>query len=334
MSRGETDNGAERKVVLVTRARIAPSAVELLDKAGFDVVFSPPYDPPEVVAGRAAEHRVHAIMVSQGKITDQVIGASPRLGVIVKHGSGVNNIDLRAAEKRGIPVYRTVGANALSVAEHALALTLALVKQLPHLDSNTKTGNWLKSGFSGRDLRGSVLGLVGYGAIARELARLARCLGMRILAYDPYGKPDGDVTFFPKLEDMLAEADIVSLHCPLTPETRNLFDATRLSLMKPSACLVNTARGGVVDEAALDAALRNGTIAGAALDSFAEEPPDPAAALWSAPNLIATPHIAGVTGGAEVAMAEGAARHIIDHFAGRAIDPLYRVSAAVHGGLQ
>jgi D-3-phosphoglycerate dehydrogenase len=334
LTKGVTAEGAERKIVLVTRARIAPSAVALLNDAGFDVVFSPPYDPPEVVAKSAAARGVHAIMVSQGKITDAVIGASPRLDVIVKHGSGVNNIDLRAAERRGIPVYRTVGANALSVAEHAVTLAMALCKQLPFLDSSTKSGNWLKSGFVGKDLRDTVLGLVGFGAIAREVARLARGLGMRIVAYDPYAKAQEGVDFVADLDSLLVKADVVSLHCPLTPETRNLFDADRLARMKPTACLVNTARGGIVDEAALDAALRAGVIAGAALDSFAIEPPDVAASLWSAPNLIVTPHVAGVTAGAEVAMAEGAARHIIDHFAGRTVDPASRVTAEVHGGLQ
>ncbi|MFV0333823.1 MAG: hydroxyacid dehydrogenase [Tropicimonas sp.] len=320
--------------VLVTRNRIDGEAVQLLRENGLECIFSPPYTPAPEVIRTAAEERISAIMVSQGKITEDVIAASDALKVIAKHGSGVNNINLRAAETRGIPVYRAVGANALAVAEHAIALMLALRKSLPKLDTATKGGQWLKGSFTGSDIAGSRLGLIGLGSIGRETARLARALGMEVMAYDPALTAGGeDFVICPDIETLAATADIISLHCPLTPATRHLVDRAFLERMQPHAVLVNTARGGIVDEDALADALISGRIAGAGIDSFESEPPDPAARLWSAPNLIVTPHAAGLTPGSERAMATMAARFIIDHLAGKDIPAAFRAGADALGGL-
>ncbi|WP_108258439.1 NAD(P)-dependent oxidoreductase [Mangrovicoccus ximenensis] len=162
--------------VLVTRDRIDGAAVELLGRNGYECIFSPPYTPPEEVVKLARDAQISAIMVSQGRITEEVIAASPALKVIAKHGSGVNNINLGAAEARGIPVYRAVGANARAVAEHAVTLMLALRKSLPKLDGATKGGEWLKGAFIGQDILGTRLGLIGMGVIGRETAALARAL--------------------------------------------------------------------------------------------------------------------------------------------------------------
>ncbi len=255
-----------------------------------------------------------------GRLTAEMIGASPRLRVIAKHGSGVDNIDLAAASERGIPVMRTLVANAQAVAEHTLALTLALLKELFALDSTVKAGNWPKSGYRGRDVAGSVLGIIGFGAIGQRVAALGGALGMRVLVFDPFFPSGVDAAGATRLDDLgllLTEADVVSLHCPLTPATRHMIGAEELRRMKPTAFLVNAARGGLVDEAALEAALREGRIAGAALDTFETEPPAADNPLWTLPNVIVTPHIAGASAGAVLNMGVQAARHIIDILQGK-----------------
>jgi D-3-phosphoglycerate dehydrogenase len=306
--------GSRARRVLVTHNTIAESAVVLMKENDIDVFFSPPYDAPEVVAKRAADLGIDAIMVRQGQINDLVIGASPKLKVIVKHGSGVDNIDLQAAARRGIPVLRALNANARAVAEHTIALALTLLKEVLPLDAAVKRGEWPKPAFIGRDIAGCSMGLVGFGAIGRETAALARAIGMEVMAFDPHasgGIAAAGIRDVGDLSDLLRSADIVSLHCPLTTETRHLINAERLALMKPTSFIVNTARGGIIDEDALYDALKAKRIAGAALDSFGSEPPPADNPLWTLPNLIAKPHIAGVTQGSARAMAEIAARHII-----------------------
>lgn len=310
-----TPNGSGRsRRILVTHNQIAPSAIELLNANDIDVFFSPPYDAPEIVAARAADLQIDAIMVRQGQINDLVIGASPKLKVIVKHGVGVDNVDLAAAAARGIPVLRSMGSNSRAVAEHAIALALALIKEIQPLNAAVKNGEWPKPTFIGKDFQGATIGLVGYGGIGRETARMAEALGMEVVVYDPYAPEAAEADGFATASDidaMLPALDILSLHCPLTAATRHLVNAERLARMKPSAVIVNTARGGVIDEAALAEALAAGTIAGAGLDSFASEPPAADHPFWALPTLTATPHIGGVTAGSARSMAEIAARHII-----------------------
>lgn len=316
--------------ILVSHTQIAESAVRLLNEHDIDVFFSPPYDPPEIVAARAAKHQVDAIMVRQGNINDRVIKASQRLKVIVKHGVGVDNIDIAAAAARGIPVLRSMGSNSRAVAEHAITLALALVKEVQPLNIAVKAGEWPKPSFTGKDFQGALIGLIGYGGIGRETARMAEALGMEVVVHDPYSNAAGRDGFATAedVDAMLPALDILSLHCPLTATTRNMINADRLASMKPAAVIVNTARGGIIDEMALAEALRNMTIAGAALDSFASEPPAADNPLWDLPTLIATPHIGGVTSGSVRSMAEIAARHIISVLDGNPPDErsLARVS--------
>ncbi len=316
--------GNRGRKILVTHDKIAPSAIRLLNDNDIDVYFSPPYTPSDEVAARCATLGVDAIMVRQGKINAAVINASPALKVIVKHGVGVDNVDIAAASARDVPVLRSMGSNALAVAEHTITLGLTLLKQIAPLDRAIKGGAWPKPTFIGRDIAGSVIGLIGFGAIGRETGRLAKALGMRVLVLDPMTSADSmrqsGFEAAAGLDELLTSADIVSLHCPLTNETRNLIDAKRLSQMKPDALLVNTARGGIIDETALLEALREKRIGGAALDSFSVEPPPADSPLWSLDNLIVTPHVAGVTKGSAVQMAETAARHIISVLDGNAPD--------------
>ncbi|MCM2472502.1 hydroxyacid dehydrogenase [Rhizobium sp. CG5] len=306
--------------VLVTGAELAAEAGELLERFSIKVIYADGYSGSEKLAQLAADHQVDAILVRQGQITERVISASPRLRVIAKHGSGVDNIDLGAATAHCIPVLRALGANAQSVAELALTLALTAMKDIDLLNTAVKGGNWPKTKYVGRDIAGARLGIVGFGEIGRRTAKLAQGIGMETLAYDPFAS-DGDGTRVTgDLNEVLSSSDIVSLHCPLTPETHHLINAERLRQMKPTAFLVNTSRGAVVDEAALFEALQSETIAGAALDSFEEEPPRADHPLWSLPNLIATPHVGGASRSALRNMAVQSAQHIVDVLTGQTFD--------------
>ena len=232
------------------------------------------------------------------RCTADMIAAAPRLRLIQKIGVGVNTIDLDAAQARGIPVCNLPGTNARAVAEHALALMLATLRRLPRFDAGMREGAWsdplLQDGLG--ELGGRTVGLVGYGAIPRLLAPILAAMGCRLLYTARTPKPDAPGDWRP-LPDLLAQADIVSLHLPLTPETANLIDAAALARMKPGAILINTARGGLVDQAGLTRALRSGMLAAAGLDVFETEPPDFRAPLFQLPNVVLSPHVAWLTTG-------------------------------------
>jgi (S)-sulfolactate dehydrogenase len=214
---------------------------------------------------------------------------------------GLDNIDLDGCVGAGVTVIPAVGANAVSVAEYVIGAMLVLVRGVYDMTPSMVAGEWPRQGHAfGHELSGKTLGLVGLGSIARQVAMRAVVFGMRIVAFDPF-LPDGDTAWGTvgkvNLETLLSTSDVVSLHVPLGEGTRNLIDAAALALMRPTAVLVNTSRGGIVDETALAAALRHGSIAGAALDVFATEPlgPKPAATFAGVPNLLLTPHLAGNT---------------------------------------
>ncbi|MCF1455121.1 hydroxyacid dehydrogenase [Agrobacterium vitis] len=304
----------------MTGAQLAPEAGELLERFSIKAIYADGYSGSEKLAQLAADHQVDAILVRQGQISETVISASPRLRVIAKHGSGVDNIDLGSATAHGIPVLRALAANAQSVAELALTLALTGMKDINLLNTAVKAGNWPKTKYVGRDIAGARFGIVGFGEIGRRAARLARGIGMETLAYDPFASDAEGTRVTSDLNEVLSTSDIVSLHCPLTPETHHLINSDRLGLMKPTAFLVNTSRGAVVDEAALFEALSRGTIAGAALDSFEEEPPRADHPLWSLPTLIATPHVGGASRSALRNMAVQSAQHIVDVLTGQEFD--------------
>ena len=232
--------------------------------------------------------------------TDAMMAAAPKLRLIQKIGVGVNTIDLAAASARGIAVCNLPGTNAPAVAEHSLLLMLAALRRLPRFDAATRAGRgWsldpaIQDGLG--ELRGRVVGLVGYGAIPQALAPVLAALGCRVLYTARTQRADAVATFHP-LDDLLAEADVVSLHVPLDAATTELIDATRIARMKRGAVLVNTARGGLVDQAALVDALRGGQLAAAGLDVFADEPADPANPLFALDNVVLTPHVAWITTG-------------------------------------
>ncbi len=230
--------------------------------------------------------------------TAAMIAAAPRLRLIQKIGVGVNTIDLEAAKARGIPVCNLPGTNSRAVAELALSLMLAVIRRIPAFDAGMRAGVWsdpaLQDGIG--ELGGRTVGLIGYGSIPRLLAPVLVAMGCRVLytARRPVADAVGE---YRPLDALLAESDVVSLHVPQTPETERFIDAAALGQMKTGAILINTARGGLVDQAALADALRSGHLGGAGLDVFAAEPPDFADPLFTLPNVVATPHIAWLTTG-------------------------------------
>ena len=257
------------------------------------------------------------VIVGVDPLDADVIAAAPHLRAIAKYGVGVDNIDLEAAKARGIKVSRTVGANAAAVADYALALMLALSRKLLPIDRRCRAGDWSKITTS--DVTGATLGLIGLGAIGKLVARRAQGFDMKVLAYDvmwdePYANANG--IQFAEPERILREADFISLHLPLLPSTENFIGAKELSFMKPSAILINTARGGLVDEAALLDALKRGAIGGAGLDAFREEPPAPE---WFAlENVVLGAHCAASTKGASLTMGRMATENLIRDMGGMA----------------
>jgi len=249
---------------------------------------------------------VDALVVrSRTKVTREVIDSARRLKVIVRAGVGVDNIDVKAAFEKGVQVINTPKAPAVSVAELTIGFMLALARGIVRLNEATKNGTWLK-GEMGIELNGKVLGLIGLGSIGSEVARLAKAFGMKVQAYDPYVPPEHADRLSVKLvslEELLRTSDFISIHVPLTPETKGLIGRDELNIVKNGAFLINTARGGVVDEAALYEALKNGKLAGAALDVFEREPPPPDHPLFKLDNVILTPHIGGSTDGAQLRIA-------------------------------
>jgi D-3-phosphoglycerate dehydrogenase / 2-oxoglutarate reductase len=320
MSAASQTGGSQSTRVMITGAELVEEARQLLASHRVEAIYAPAYSTSDDLAAIARDNEVDAILVRQGQIDRSVISSSPRLKVIAKHGSGVDNIDLAAATDRNVPVLRALAANAQSVAELAISLTVSLMKDIVPLDAAVKGGGWPKTKYVGRDLAGAVFGIVGFGEIGQRAAALARGLGMQVIAYDPFAKDTAEISVSRDLDAVLKVADIVSLHCPLMPQTHHLINAEKLALMKPTAFLVNTARGAVVDETALIHALKSQTIAGTALDSFEIEPPAPDNPLWSLPNVIATPHVGGASRSALRNMAVQSAQHIIGVLEGHGFD--------------
>jgi D-3-phosphoglycerate dehydrogenase len=308
---------ATKPVLLVTGADLAPQALALL--GDFDVVYAGRTPSAHDIVGLCARHDPTAIIVRYGRIDAAAIAAAPSLRVVSKHGAGTDTIDKTAAAARDIDVVAAAGANAAAVAEHALALLLACAKSVPQLDQRMRAGHWDKSTHKSVELGGRTIGLVGLGAIGVRFARMVDAIDMRVIGFDPYAN---DVPRFVERVDELdaiwRESDIVSLHCPLTADNAGMVNADTLGRCKRGVVLVNTARGGLVDEDALLAALRSGQVAAAGLDSFAVEPLPAEHPFRAEPRIVLSPHIGGVTADAYVAMGVGAAKNVLASLAARA----------------
>ncbi|WP_297841110.1 hydroxyacid dehydrogenase [uncultured Roseibium sp.] len=287
------------KKILVTGPDLDPSAVALVQDHGYETVHTPAYADSDVISTLLVETGAEGIVSRMGRLDADVLEKAPNLRVISKHGVGVDNIDLQAAAARGIPVLVATGANAVSVAEHAIALMLATVKRILPLDAGLRAGRWEKAGFLGRELAGSRLGLLGMGSIAQATGRIAKGIGLNLIGYDPYADNDVferlDAKRCSSLEELLEQSDVLSLHCPLTDQTRQILNAEAIARMPEGSYVINTARGGLIDEDALLAAVQSGHLAGAGLDTFAVEPPQANHPFFSENRIVVTPHIGGVT---------------------------------------
>lgn len=295
---------------------LSDGGIAVLREAGLDVEVRTALKGDAL---REALRGVHALVVrSATKVDAAALEGADSLRVIGRAGIGVDNVDVPAASRRGIVVMNTPSGNAVTTAEHAIALMMALARRLPQAHASVKAGRWTKTGLRGVELCGKTLGVVGLGNIGRLVVERALGLRMQAIAHDPYLPEDVagrlGIRCVP-LDELLRTADVVSLHVPLTPRTRNLLDAGALALMKPGALLINTARGGIVDEAALHDALASGRLGGAALDVFASEPPA-GSPLLGLDNVVLTPHLGASTEEAQERVAVEIARQVVE-FLGR-----------------
>ncbi len=300
-----------------------PEAVERMKAAGCELIPSTPGRAPTEDELLQLVGDIDVLISGTEPVTAKVLAAAPRLKVIARHGVGYENIDLAAAKARNIPVAVAGGAIADSVADMAMALLLALARQIPQGDSSVRHGEWRR--IVGVELRGKTLGIVGLGQIGKELCRRAKGFGLRVIAYDVYHDEQFARSWgvhYLSLDELLATADFISLHAPVTPETHHLINADSLRLLKPEAYLINTARGELIDEEALAEALQTKRLAGAASDVFIKEPPGDNP-LLHLDNFIAMPHSAGQTHEGLRKMGEITVENVLRVLAGS--EPLFRV---------
>ena len=301
-------------LVIDTTGRAEYPAEALTKLDGLDVRIEPGQfaDSEALVAGCGG---ADVLMVTAARITDAVLAGLPRLRGIVRYGVGLDAIDLEAAARRGVEVRNVRGFCVLEMADHALAFILAFARDIPDSARRAARGEWSRGGRALHRVAGRTLGLVGLGAVGGEMARRGRMLGMEVAAYDPYADEARAAATGARLaclDDVLRQADYLSVHCALTDETRHLLNAERLRLMKTGAVLVNTARGGIVDEAALVQALREGRLAGAGLDVLDPEPPPPDHPLLGMDNVLVTPHVSWESEEAKQELVVGAFGQLAD----------------------
>lgn len=296
---------------VIVADKISERGVELLKQTGWNIVLTT----KDTLLGELGD--ADALIVrSATKVTPDLLQKAPHLRVVGRAGVGVDNIDLDEATKRGVLVMSTPGGSSVSVAEHTFALLLALVRQVPKFDAALREGRWEKSS-SGAEVRGKTLGLIGLGRIGSEVARRASAFDMKVVAFDPYiseaAARELSVELMP-FEKLLAESDFISLHTAVSPQTQNMINASAIARMKKGVRIVNAARGELINEADLAAALKSGHVAGAALDVFVEEPPKNSL-LIGLPNVICTPHVAGSTAEAQEELGIQVAVQVRDYLA-------------------
>ena len=301
--------------IVISEFMDAAAITEVLK--GRDVLYNPELvDRPTELQAALADCRA-LIVRNRTQVRGVLLEAAPRLKVVGRLGVGLDNIDLEGCKARGIEVRPATGANDLAVAEYVITAALMLLRRAWFATDRVAAGTWPRMDLIGHELAGKRLGLVGFGAIARLTAAKGAALGMRIAAFDPFvpqGNPAWQGVERCTLQALLASSDVISLHTPLTPQTRLMIDGPALESMKPGAIVINAARGGVLDEAALVAALQAGRLGGAALDVFETEPiPEATGAMFQGvPNLILTPHIAGVTQESNVRVSSVTAKAVLE----------------------
>ncbi len=296
--------------------KLEPPGLDLLREAGMEL------DERHGLAGAALQEALQAadgVIVRSGtRLTAELLDSPGKLRAIVRAGVGVDNIDVAAATRRGIIVMNTPGGNTTSTAEHTITLLLALSRHIPAADASVRQGKWERTKFVGTQLAGKTLGVVGLGRVGREVARRAAGLDMKVVGFDPFLAPERaaqlGIEAVSGLEQLLPQCDYLTVHTPLTDETRGMIGARELVLTRPGVRVLNCARGGIINEDALAEALRSGHVAGAALDVFVDEPPPAGHPLVQFPNVVLTPHLGASTVEAQVSVAREAAQLLIDYF--------------------
>jgi D-3-phosphoglycerate dehydrogenase len=304
--------------------RLSNEGLDILNKAGAEVDIKLGLKPEElesIISGYDA-----LIVRSQTRVTAEVIKAGKKLKVIARAGAGVDNIDVNEATEQGILVVNAPASNTIAVAEHVFGLMLALIRHIPQAHHTLKSGVWARSEFMGTELRGKTLGIIGLGRIGAEVARRAKAFEMKVIAHDPFVTVDYARNLqveLISLEKLLSESDFITLHSALTAETRGLIGAKEIALIKPTARIINCARGALIDEEALAKAIEEKKIAGAAVDVYCKEPATDCV-LLKCENIIHTPHIAASTTEAQTVAATTVAEQIVDVLNGR--PPKYQVN--------
>jgi len=309
--------------IFITGSGISEKAQQLLKDENCIYEVGDPKDTPEDIARKLRRFNADGIIVRQGKITRMVQESASNLKVICKHGVGTDNIDIDAASKKGIPVFFTPMANYESVAEHTLALILALIRRIPNQDASIRSGKFEKSKFDGLELLGKSLGIVGFGRIGRRVAELVAPFKMKVIVYHPSNTKEILQPYIKKVqhpEDLYVQADIISLHCALTPDTENMINEPSIRQMKPGVMIINTARGGIINEIDLYYALREKRVSGAALDVFEDEPPRPDNPLFQLNNTIYTSHIAGISDNSFINMGVQSVNNVLSVLKGKQVD--------------
>jgi D-3-phosphoglycerate dehydrogenase len=295
--------------------KLESEGLDLLRQAGLELDNRPGLGGSDLQAAIAEADGV--VIRSGTRITAELLEKPGKLRAIVRAGVGVDNIDVAAATRKGIVVMNTPGGNTFSTAEHTLALLFALVRQIPTATSSLKQGKWDRNKFVGAQLAGKTLGILGLGRIGREVAKRALAMDMKVIGYDPVLAADRaaqlGIEALPDVDSVLTRSDVVTVHIPFTEQTRNLIGAKELARMKKGSRLINCARGGLVNEAALAEALKSGHLAGAAMDVFETEPPPADHPLLQLPNVVCTPHLGASTVEAQRSVAIEAAQLLIDY---------------------
>jgi D-3-phosphoglycerate dehydrogenase / 2-oxoglutarate reductase len=300
--------------VLISDA-LSPAAVQIFKDRGIEVDFQPALGKDKDKLAELVGHYDGLAIRSATKVTPKILEKAKNLKVIGRAGIGVDNVDVAAATARGIIVMNTPFGNSITTAEHAISLMLALARQIPEADASTRAGKWEKNKFMGVEIFGKTLGIIGCGNIGSIVADRALGLKMKVIAYDPYLSPERAVDLGVEkveLDELLRRADFITLHTPLTDKTRNVIDTAAIKKMRKGVRIVNCARGGLVDEAAIAEALKAGQVAGAAFDVFVTEPAT-ASPLFGLPNVVCTPHLGAATSEAQENVALQIAEQMSDY---------------------
>jgi D-3-phosphoglycerate dehydrogenase len=309
------------ETILITAPTLHPQAQALLKD--YRLIFTGDKLSEAELVDLCVQQQPVAILARYGHFGERVLGASPKLKVVSRHGVGMDSIDQTAAARLGIPVEGAFGSNSQAVAELAIGMMFGLARKLTWLDARMRQHHWDKDGYRGMELSGKTLGIVGCGSVGRRVAKIALAFGMKVVVSDPYldstALPEGATPA--TLASILPACDVLTFHCPLNDETRGMLGAVGLALMKPSAIVINTARAGILDEAAMLANLADGRLA-LGLDCFVEEPLGAHSPWLTSDRTILTPHIGGTTDEGLKGMGVGAARNILKHLQPEGAPPL------------